>query len=138
MAITNERIRSILSSQATYQERFIVQALMELLESQVGAGTTDDIIDSFLPVSPTQQAVMFGRKLGDYSGLSRTKIKALFTKPDGSALDNDDVDDIFAALGVVTGTSAPNPLGGTAPSQAAGVPKAPKLVKEVAKPKAEK
>ncbi len=112
MAITNERIRQmVFDAQTNPTDKFIVLALEALLESQVGAGATDAILDTFIPVAPTTQLVMFGHKLGDFSGLSRTQIKALFTKADGSALVDADVDAIFAALGATEGLGVMNPFG---------------------------
>lgn len=113
--ITNERLRQILDAQSTFVDLFMVKGMEALLESQLGAGAVDDILDDMIPEEVSPQTVMFGHKLGDYSGLNRATIKAKFTKPDGSALLDADVDAIFAALGVVSGTSAP--LGGGAEEQ---------------------
>jgi hypothetical protein len=112
MAVTNERIRQmIFDARTTFVDKFIVLALEKILEGETGPGTTDDLIDSLLPVAPSMQQVLFGRKLGDYSGFNRTQLKALFTKPDGSALLDADVDAIYAAAGVTEGTTAPSPFG---------------------------
>jgi hypothetical protein len=106
--LTNERLRQMVFESVTdVRTKFIVEALAALLESQVGAGTVDDILDELIPVAPNTQTVLFGRKLGDYSGMDRATLKDKFTKPDGSALLDVDVDTIFAALGVTTGTAVP-------------------------------
>jgi hypothetical protein len=108
MALTNERLRQMVFESVTdVRTKFIVEALAVLLESQVGVGAVDDILDELIPVAPNTQTVLFGHKLGDYSGMDRTTLKAKFTKPDGSALTDADVDDIFEALGVVSGTAVP-------------------------------
>jgi hypothetical protein len=108
MALTNERLREmVFDSVVDVRTKFIVEALAALLESQVGVGAVDDILDDLIPVAPNAQTVLFGRKIGDYSGMNRTTLKAKFTKPDGSALTDADVDDIFEALGVTSGTALP-------------------------------
>ena len=106
---TNERLRQILSSQSTVTELFIIKALEAIL-ANIDPTLEDQILDEFLPDTPAQQVVLFGRKLGVYSGLSRTKLKATFTRDGVNPLTDADVDDIFAAIGAVTGTAVP--LGG--------------------------
>lgn len=97
MPITAQQIKDILDNQPTVVELFIIRALEELL----GDTAFDALIDEMIPATVNGQTVLFGHKLGDYSGLDRTEIKAKFTKPNGTALDDNDVDEIFLALGVV-------------------------------------
>lgn len=107
MPLTSERIKEILNNQPNFYNLFLVRALEELL----GETAFNAIIDEMVPETVNAQATLFGRKLGDYMGLDRATIKEKFTRPDGTALTDDDVDDIFAAAGIVSGTSAPTPLG---------------------------
>ena len=108
---TNERLHQILSAQTNVVDLFIIRALERIL-FELDPNAEDEILDDMLPDAPNTQAVMFGRQLGVYSGMSRTTLKAKFTKPDGSALTDADVDAIFAALGVTSGTSLAGPGGG--------------------------
>jgi hypothetical protein len=110
-AITNERLRQIVfDAQTDPTDKFIVLALEALLESQVGAGATDDILDTFLPEMTPSQTVMFGHKLGDYAGLDRATLKILYPE-----LTDGNIDDIYTALGATSGTSVPNPFGAMNP-----------------------
>jgi hypothetical protein len=123
-AVTNERIRQmVFDAKTDPTDKFIVLALQALLESQVGAGATDTILDTFIPVGAAVQAVLYGHKLGDYAGLSRAQLKATFTFND-VPLNDAQVDAIFTALGATTGLSTPNPFGGASP-ETPGTPSEP-------------
>jgi hypothetical protein len=116
MAITAERIKLMLDQRPSLIETFIIRALEKLL----GPSDFNTIVDELVPVTVSGQAIMFGHKLGEYSGLDRTTIKAKFTNADGEALTDDNVDDIFEALGVVEGEGifspfSDEPLGGPEP-----------------------
>ncbi len=125
---SNERLRQILSAQTNLTDLFIIKALERIL-AELDVNAEDEILDSLIPQAPNTQVKMFGRWLGDYSGLNRQKIKDLF------GLSDADVDAIFAALGVTQGTAIPGPLG-SGPSSASGAAKAeekPAAKKEEAK-----
>jgi hypothetical protein len=81
------------------QLRFMVLGIKELL----GEETTETILSSF-PTTSGSPLELFGRRLGLYSGLTRTQIKTKFKRPNGTALTDADVDEIFALLGVTFGT----------------------------------
>ena len=136
MPLTAERLKDILENPTSFFQLFLIKALERILEGDVGPGTTDEILDEMLPATINSQLVMFGHKLGDYMGLDRTTIKAKFKKPDGSALSDANVDAIFAAAGIITGTSAPNPMSGPASEAPPLQPQPAK--REVAKPVVEK
>jgi hypothetical protein len=118
MPLTAERLHDILGSQTNFYDLFVIRALERILE-ELNPAALDEILEEMLPTTINSQLVMFGHKLGDYMGLDRSTIKEKFTKPDGSALSDADVDDIFAAAGITTGTSIPGPVGsGPAKAQA--------------------
>jgi hypothetical protein len=86
----------VLSNQASLEQRFLFEALFRLL----GEEEVNEILDEMIPPAPAAQTMMFGRTLGTYSGLSRTRLKALYGFTD------EQVDAIFDALGVTTGRAA--------------------------------
>jgi hypothetical protein len=114
---SNERLRQILSNQTNLTDLFIVKALEALL-ADIDPGLEDAILDELVPDAPNTQVKLFGREIGVYAGLDRTKLKAKFDRDQaGNPLTDDDVDDIFEALGVTTGTTGP--MGATSPQKAA-------------------
>jgi hypothetical protein len=106
--VTAERLKEMLDNRPSVVELFIIRALEQLL----GEEDFNTIIDELIPETVNGQTVLFGHKLGEYSGLDRETIKDKFTNTDGSPLDDDDVDDIFEALGVVESEGVMNPFGG--------------------------
>jgi hypothetical protein len=119
MPLTAERLKDILDNQNSFFELFLVKSLERIL-NELDPLALDEILDAMIPETVNSQLVMFGRKIGDYMGFDRATIKAKFKKPDGSALTDADVDDIFEAAGIITGTSAPSPMGGPASSPQRG------------------
>lgn len=100
MAVTRERLRAILGAQASLEQWFLIRALETLL----GDAATNSILDELIPAAPAAQALYFGRPLGFYSGLSRARMKQA-----DIGLTDEQVDAVFEALGIVSGTGATNP-----------------------------
>lgn len=122
---TNERLRQILSSETNLADLFIIKALERiLLELDVNA--EDEILDDMLPSAPNTQLVMFGHEIGVYSGLNRTTLKAKFKRDGINPLTDADVDAIFTALGVTTGTAFGGPQAAAAPSKEEDAEEKPK------------
>jgi len=124
MPLTAERLMDILDNQNSFFQLFIVKALERIL-NELNPAALDEILDAMLPATVNSQLVMFGHKLGDYMGLDRATIKNKFTKSDDSPLLDADVDAIFAAAGITTGTSLPGPVGGPVKEESVdgGIPK---------------
>jgi hypothetical protein len=83
------------------QVRFILAGL----KLQWGEEVVNTILTNLATELPKNtQTVLFGQKVGMYSGLTRTQIKEKFEKPGNIPLTDADVDEIFTALGVASGT----------------------------------
>src|ERR1051326_426587 len=103
------RLKDILSKGASYESRFLYLAISTLLEEVVGAGTTDSLIDSLLPATPTQLAAFGGYSLAFFAGLSRDRIKLIHRRDNGNLFSDADVDSIYTALGIVESESVSKP-----------------------------
>jgi hypothetical protein len=104
MAVTRERLRALLGSQASLEQWFIIRALEHIMDT-VDPGSVNELLDELIPSAPVAQALYFGRPLSFYSGLSRTRMKAA-----DIGLTDAQVDAIFTALGIVSGMGASNPM----------------------------
>ena len=120
------RLKDILSKGASYESRFLYLAISTLLEEVVGAGTTDSLIDSLLPATPTQLAAFGGYSLAFFAGLSRDRIKLIHRRDNGNLFSDADVDSIYTALGIVESESVSKPESVTKPENSEPKSSAPK------------